>query len=366
MARIYVISGHGNGDPGACAHGYSEAERVRALAQRIKDFGGDSVMLHPFSDNAYASNAISRLTIPKDYQIVELHMDSAGSGARGGHVVINGRYSADAYDKALANSISSIFPGRSKTMVGRTDLANPNRAAARGYSYRLVENGFISNYEDIQIFNNRLDDIAKAYLDAFGISYRDEEYDAAAEAERIEAERVAGLPDSLKGYRDLWPDQWYTVDVQFVVENKIMSGVSPSEFCPDEGLTRAQAVAVLYKMDGGGDAVPYTDIEKAPWYYDALAWATEKEIAKGYNGVFRPQDTASRGEFITMLWRYAGNPEASGEPAVDDWNEVGEYAKPAVAWACEKGILKTGTVRASETCTRAMTAAIIHRLKTDE
>lgn len=169
MPRLYVISGHGNGDPGACGNGYQEAERVRALAQRIKDFGGDSVMLHPFSDNAYASNAISRLSIPKDYQIVELHMDSASAGARGGHVVINGNYAADEYDKALAKSISAIFPGRSKTLVPRTDLANPNRAAARGYSYRLVENGFISNSEDVRIFNERIDDLAKAYLAAFGI-----------------------------------------------------------------------------------------------------------------------------------------------------------------------------------------------------
>lgn len=34
--KLYIIAGHGAGDPGACANGYQEAERVRALAKRIK------------------------------------------------------------------------------------------------------------------------------------------------------------------------------------------------------------------------------------------------------------------------------------------------------------------------------------------
>ena len=35
MAKLYIICGHGNGDPGACANGYDEAERVRAIGKRI-------------------------------------------------------------------------------------------------------------------------------------------------------------------------------------------------------------------------------------------------------------------------------------------------------------------------------------------
>ena len=54
-------------------------------------------------------------------------------------------------------------------IVGRNDLANPNRAAACGYNYRLVEFGFITNAEDVRIFNSRMDDIACGILDAFGI-----------------------------------------------------------------------------------------------------------------------------------------------------------------------------------------------------
>lgn len=40
MAKLFIICGHGAGDPGCCAGGYTEAERVRALGQRIKELGG--------------------------------------------------------------------------------------------------------------------------------------------------------------------------------------------------------------------------------------------------------------------------------------------------------------------------------------
>lgn len=172
ISGIYVIAGHGAGDPGACANGFQEAERVRVLAQRIADFGGDKVKLHPFSKNAYADKAISSLGISKEWAIVELHMDSAAGSARGGHVIINSAYDADAYDKALAALMADMFPGRAQTIVKRGNLGNCNRAKARGYNYRLVENGFISNADDLATFNGNVDELAKGYLAAFGIGVR--------------------------------------------------------------------------------------------------------------------------------------------------------------------------------------------------
>lgn len=169
MDKLYVICGHGAGDPGACGNGYQEAERVRVLGARIKALGGDNVILGDTSRNFYADNGISKLNISKDCQIIEIHMDSAVASARGAHVIIYAEFSADAYDKALAKFLSETFPGRSNTIVGRNDLANPARAAAKGYGYRLVECGFISNATDVSIFNANIDNIAKGILECFGI-----------------------------------------------------------------------------------------------------------------------------------------------------------------------------------------------------
>lgn len=166
--KLLVICGHGAGDPGACANGYTEAERVRVLGQRIKDLGGDNVILGDINRNYYEDNGISYLDEPLDTQIIELHMDSALSGARGGHVIIMDGLEPDSYDLALADFIGSILPGRARTLVQRNDLANPYRANARGYGYRLVENGFISSPEDLYIFNNNIDALASGILACFG------------------------------------------------------------------------------------------------------------------------------------------------------------------------------------------------------
>ena len=170
MAHIFIIAGHGDGDPGASGNGYKEYERVRALAKRIKAYGGDNVTVGDTSRDWYKDNLISSLNISKDWQIIELHMDGvASSSARGGHVIINSTYDPDKYDKALAEFISDILPGRSSTIVKRSDLANPKRAAAKGYPYRLLECGFITNAQDVKIFNGQMDDIAKGILSVFGI-----------------------------------------------------------------------------------------------------------------------------------------------------------------------------------------------------
>ena len=169
MTHIFVIAGHGAGDPGASGNGYTEAERVRALAAKIKAYGGDAVTVGDTSRNWYADNGISTLSISKSWQIIELHMDSASVSARGGHVIINSGFEPDKYDTALAAFISGILPGRAQTIVKRNDLANPKRAAAKGYPYRLLECGFISNTQDVKIFNEKTDEIAKGILNVFGI-----------------------------------------------------------------------------------------------------------------------------------------------------------------------------------------------------
>lgn len=206
MTHIFVIAGHGAGDPGASGNGYTEAERVRALAAKIKAYGGDAVTVGDTSRNWYADNGISTLSISKSWQIIELHMDSASVSARGGHVIINSGFEPDKYDTALAAFISGILPGRAQTIVKRNDLANPKRAAAKGYPYRLLECGFISNTQDVKIFNGKTDEIAKGILNVFGIGTSDSgSTDTSGESKPVSA---TPQPDTLKAGRLAVDGKW--------------------------------------------------------------------------------------------------------------------------------------------------------------
>lgn len=173
MAKLYIIAGHGEGDSGAVGNGYQEQERVRALAKRIVELGNGQVDHYPYERNCYARGDMK--SINPGCPIIELHLDSA-TGARGGHVIIPSDYGgADAYDNKLAAFVSGMFPGRSRTIVERSDLYNPNVAKSRGLNYRLLECCFITSSDDMAVFNANIDKLAKGILDAFGIASKAEE-----------------------------------------------------------------------------------------------------------------------------------------------------------------------------------------------
>lgn len=167
--KLYLIAGHGDGDPGACANGYSEAALVRQLCERVRALGSDSVVYLDPSRDWYRTGGISTYPWPDDAQILECHLDSGVSSAKGGHVIIDADFEPDGYDSALADAVAAMFPGRANRIVKRNDLQNPNFAQAKGVSYRLVEFCFISNPEDVAQFVGDLDAVARMVLGAFGI-----------------------------------------------------------------------------------------------------------------------------------------------------------------------------------------------------
>ena len=257
MAHIFIIAGHGDGDPGASGNGYKEYERVRALAKKIKAYGGDNVTVGDTSRDWYKDNLISSLNISKDWQIVELHMDGASaSSARGGHVIINSGYDPDKYDKALAEFISGILPGRASTIAKRSDLANPKRAAAKGYPYRLLECGFITNAQDVKIFNGQMDDIAKGILSVFGIKASGS---AASTSKPVESKPAASTSKpaaSASKTEQLKVDGWWGKDttkrLQRIFKTPVDGIVSNQDPVQKKYLLRADSGTWDFKGTGNG------------------------------------------------------------------------------------------------------------------
>lgn len=193
MSRLFIISGHGAGDSGAVGNGYQEAERVRALATKIKEYGDDNVILSDFNLNSYRTDIITTGIIPKDCEILELHLDSSNkTTAKGGHIIKHTDLKADKYDNALAKTVSTMFPGRSTIISKRKDLANVCRAKSSGYNYRLLECCFISNVDDIKKFNSNIDSFAKKILECFEIAVKEKTVVVKKSVEEIAKEVLAG------------------------------------------------------------------------------------------------------------------------------------------------------------------------------
>ena len=152
---------------------------------------------------------------------------------------------------------------------------------------------------------------------------------------------------------------------------QITGGYTATEFRPGNPCTRAQVVTFLWRAAGcpepTGDTSMFKDASSiAAPYQKAVAWAVEKGITTGYNdGTFRPNDSVTRAQFVTFLWRYEGKPATSGSIAgfTDASSIAGPYQQ-AVAWAVEKGVT-TGygddTFRPNAICTRWAVVLFMYR-----
>ena len=152
---------------------------------------------------------------------------------------------------------------------------------------------------------------------------------------------------------------------------QITGGYTATEFRPGNPCTRGQVVTFLWRAAGCpepmGDTSMFNDASSiAAPYQKAVAWAVEKGITTGYNdGTFRPNDSVTRAQFVTFLWRYEGKPATSGSIAgfTDAASISGPYQQ-AVAWAVEKGITtgyNDGTFRPNATCTRWAVVLFMYR-----
>jgi hypothetical protein len=131
---------------------------------------------------------------------------------------------------------------------------------------------------------------------------------------------------------DVKDADWFAPAVRWASENNIMNGVGGSRFAPNDNTTRAMIVAMLYRQAGSPDATG-----KGVWYDDARAWAMKTGVSDGTNML----QNITREQLAAMLWREAGKPSADTSKlnAFTDGSRTSAYAKQAVAWAIETGIL---------------------------
>ncbi len=114
---------------------------------------------------------------------------------------------------------------------------------------------------------------------------------------------------------------------------------------------------------------PFRDVSSGHAYYKAILWANEKGIAAGFSDkTFRPDRNCTRGQIVMFLWRYSGKPAAgsTGSASFTDVPKTHEYFK-AVQWAAKKGITTgytNGKFGVNDTCTRGQCVTFLYRMMT--
>ena len=113
--------------------------------------------------------------------------------------------------------------------------------------------------------------------------------------------------DPLAAFTDVDAALWYAPALRYAIEKGVMNGVGGDKFAPNDTTTRAQVVTMLWRMEGSpayAGMSQYSDVNGDEWYGRAVRWADAEGIVTGYNGKFAPNDAITREQFATMLYRY--------------------------------------------------------------
>ncbi len=153
----------------------------------------------------------------------------------------------------------------------------------------------------------------------------------------------------------LFPDvldssKWYYSYAYKAASLGIISGVGTNNgvlFCPNDSLTRAQIVCMLYRVAGSpavsGNAHPFTDA-KVSWYQTALTWAYQEGVVSGTSPTtFSPDSPVTREELATMLYQFSkASPAGSNYlSSYTDAGQVSSWAVTYVNWCLSQGLLSS-------------------------
>ena len=163
---------------------------------------------------------------------------------------------------------------------------------------------------------------------------------------------------------DVNKDDYFAEAVEWALQRNITSGVSETEFAPNNTCTRAQILTFLWRaVKSPISAIdnPYTDVNGGHYYYYPAMWAYEKGMVSG--NTFAADTPCTRASTVMYLWKNAGSPDVGSINTFTDVPADAPYAK-AVAWAVANGITagtSETTFSPEATCTRGQIVTFLMR-----
>ena len=170
--NILLIAGHGQGDPGASANGYTEAILVRELATFIKQRLSLYATVEIFETNKnmykYLKSGGNFDFSPYDY-ILELHFNAGGG--YGTEILVHTKQQGTSVEQKIVDRIETLG-FRNRGVKRRSDLLNINKIFSMGKDYALLETCFIDSASDMSRYNvtHVAEAIADGIIAGFGLT----------------------------------------------------------------------------------------------------------------------------------------------------------------------------------------------------
>ena len=172
-------------------------------------------------------------------------------------------------------------------------------------------------------------------------------------------------------FSDIEDSKWALTAINYLYEKGIISGDGDGTFAPSRGVTRpemAKMLVTLAEYAPSENGVPFYDVAADAWYRPYVAAAYENGVISGYeDGSFGVQEGITRQEAAALIYRMIRRAEKA-EPAKNptlfsDDGTIAEWAKEAVYTLSKLGIISGRTAEIfspSEKLTRAEAAMLLY------
>ena len=167
---------------------------------------------------------------------------------------------------------------------------------------------------------------------------------------------------------DIDADAYYADAVEWALENGVTKGTTATTFSPDDTCTRGQVVTFLWRAEGSPEPSslenPFEDVAESAYFYKAVLWAVEQGITNGTSETaFSPYQKCSQAHILTFIWRENGEPSASSGGAIASAFRS-RWAYRAVSWAESDRLIDNATASSfnpASDCPRADVMLYLYR-----
>lgn len=175
--------------------------------------------------------------------------------------------------------------------------------------------------------------------------------------------------DPSVSFRDVPASSPFYSAISRAAKNGIVSGYSDGSFRPDGACTRAHVLTFLWRASNCPEPEssinPFTDVAASSPFYKAILWGYHEGITSGITATeFCPDDICTRAQVVTFLWRYYGRPAGGKGVYFADMLRLNSDFTSAIGWAAAEGIAagySDGSFRPYGTCTRAHVVSFLYR-----
>ena len=151
----------------------------------------------------------------------------------------------------------------------------------------------------------------------------------------LDSAKLASESQPASAFTDVPADAWYAEAVEYCRQNDLMNGTSDTTFAPEETLTRAMLVTILWRQAEKpvvNYLMEFSDVPQGQWYSEAVRWAASEKLVEGYgNGRFGTDDPITQEQLDLIFQRYTDRPVTQGIPGFDGSSKPATRAQAAAA-----------------------------------